>query len=57
MRLPKFLLKAINGFYLKRMDEWLDKGYIDLFVEHHYADAQSCLMKLNNFHCNKTLVM
>lgn len=42
MRLPKFLLKAINGFYLKRMDEWLDKGYIDLFVEHHYADKESC---------------
>ncbi len=42
MRLPKFLLKAISGFYLKSMKDYLDRGYIDLFVEHHYADKESC---------------
>lgn len=42
MRLPRFLLKAINGFYLKSMDEWLHKGFIDLNVEHHYSDKESC---------------
>ena len=42
MRLPKFLLKAINGFYLKILKGYLDKGFIDLFFEHHRADKQSC---------------
>ena len=42
MRLPKFLLKAIHGFYLKDMKEYLNKGYIELFIEHHHSDKSSC---------------
>ncbi len=42
MRIPKFLLKMILGFYLKDMKEWLDKGFIELYVEHHYKDKDSC---------------
>lgn len=41
MRLPKFLLKAIKGFYLKDIKEYLNKGYIELFIEHHHKDKQS----------------
>ena len=42
MRLPKFLLKAIPGFHLKDMKEWLDKELIELFVEHKYSNTKSC---------------
>jgi transposase len=45
MRLPKFLLKMIPGFYIKDMKEWLKKGYIDIYLEHRYSNKESTCHK------------
>ena len=43
MRLPKFLLKMIPGFQIKDIKEWLNQGYIDIYLEHKDSnDGQSC---------------
>jgi transposase len=51
MRLPKFLLKLIPGFEIKDMKEWLNKGHIDIFLEHRYQNHESschrCQSKLS----------
>jgi len=45
MRLPKFLLKMIPGFYIKDMKEWLKQGHIDIYLEHRYSNKESSCHK------------
>lgn len=46
------------------MNEWLDRGYIDLFVEHRYSDKESCchrcqtpLSRITGNYCQKIQTM
>jgi transposase len=45
MRIPKFLLKMIPGFYIKDLKEWLKQGHIDIYLEHHYSNKESTCHK------------
>lgn len=45
MRLPKFLLKMIPGFYIKDIKEWLKQGHIDIYLEHRYHNNESTCHK------------
>jgi len=41
MRLPKFLLKMIPNFKIKDMKEWLNKGFIDIYLERKCHNQKS----------------
>ena len=48
MRIPKFLTKMLPGFHIKDIKEWLNKGHIDIYLEHKYSNNESTCSRCNS---------